>query len=136
MKRGLNLAFSEFSKGHWAIEPLEPPLHPDRLSTLVSVWSLLSRLARVTFARYLITFFTGVVITLAWQSYLGGTRGETFAVASVDLDSLRQDIDKLTAEIAKMRAVEQEILDRISSASPRPATSPGRSPASRPSVVR
>jgi hypothetical protein len=136
MKPGLSFALSEFSRGRWAVEPAEPPLHPTELNLLTRVWSRLSRLAPLTFARYLIAFFIGVVATLAWQSYRGGAREENFAAASVDLDSLRQSVDKLAAEIAKVRAAEQDILERISAPSPRPGATPARSPASRPSAVR
>jgi hypothetical protein len=78
-----------------------------------------------------------VVATLTWQSYFGRPKEETVAAATpVSLDSVRQSIDNLTAEIAKLRAVEQDILERRSAASLRPVTNPTRNPALRPSPVR
>jgi hypothetical protein len=136
MKPGLSFALSEFAKGHWAIEPPEPPPDPTKTDLLARVWSRLGKPAPLTFASYLVTFFIGAVVTLAWQSYRGGTKEESFPAASVDLDPLRQSIDRLAAEITRMRAVEQDILERISAPSPRPAATPARSPALRPSAVR
>jgi hypothetical protein len=136
MKPSLTLALAEFSKGHWAIEPPEPPLHPSKLNLVARAWSRLSNLAPLTFARYLVTFFIGVVATLAWQSYRGGTTEETVAADPVSLDLVRQSVDKLAAEIAKLRTVERDILERISAPSPRPVAAPARNPALRPSPVR
>jgi hypothetical protein len=131
MNSRLSLALSEFSKGHWAVEPSEPPFHQTKLNLVARVWSRLGRLAPLAFACYLITLSIGVVATLALQSYRGGTKEEIVAAAPVGLDSVRQSIDKLAAEITKLRAVEQEILDRISTSPPRPTAT--RNPVPRPS---
>jgi hypothetical protein len=132
MKPGLILALSEFSKGHWAIEP--PPSHPARLDRLARAWSRLSWISQLTFARYMSAFFIGVVTTLAWQSYGNGTKEETFAAASAD--SVLQSVDKLAAEVAKVQTVQQYILARISTPSPRPVAASARPPALRPPAVR
>jgi hypothetical protein len=149
------VSLSELSEPHWADEPLEPPAHPtevnlaarvrswlselalltrvwwSRLGDLVPltrVWSWLSELTPLTFAPYLVVFFIGVVATIAWQSY-SGTKEETVAPTPAALDSVRQSVDKLAVEITKMRAIEQDILQRISASSSRPAATPARSPA-------
>jgi hypothetical protein len=84
----------------------------------------------------LIAFFIGVVATVAWQSYRGGTKEETVAVTPAVLDSMRQSIDKLAAEITRIRTVEQNILERISVSPPQPVATPARTPAQRPPSVR
>jgi len=94
--------------------------------------SWLGKLAPLAFARYLIAFFIGVIATLAWQSYRDGMRGETIPVAPASLDLMRQSVDKLAIEIAKLQAAEQDILDRISTPPPRPAATLVRTPAARP----
>jgi hypothetical protein len=97
---------------------------------------LLTELTPLTVARYLIAFFIGVVATLAWQSYQGGTKEEIVAVTPAAFDSMRQSVNKLAAEMTKIRAVEQDILERISASSPQPVATPARNPAQRPSSVR
>ena len=160
---------SEYSRGQWADEPPEPPPPPAEQSLVARVRSWLSNqaplttvrpllsqlashnsvlpsltaLAPLTFARYLIAFFIGVGATVAWQSYRGGTKEETVAATPADLDSVRQSVDKLAAEITKIRAVEQDILEKISAPPPQPVATPpqpvgtpARNPAQRPSSVR
>ena len=137
MSSKLSLALSEFSKGRWVAAPSdEPPLHPTELNFVTRVRSGLDKLAPLAFARYLITFFIGVVATLAWQSYRDATRAEIIAAAPASLDSVQQSIDKLAAEIIKVRAVEQDILEKISTAPSHPAATPARNPVSRPSQAR
>ena len=137
MNSKLSLALSEFSKGRWAAVPSgEPPLHPSELNLVTKVLSWLGKLAPLVFARYLITFFIGVAATLAWQSYRDATRAEIIAAAPASLDSVQQSIDKLAAEIIKVRAVEQDILEKISTAPSHPAATPARNPVSRPSQAR
>jgi len=134
MSSRLSLALSEFSKGRWATEPSdEPPLHPTELNLVMRARSWLGKLAPLAFARYLIAFFIGVIATLAWQSYRDGMRGETIPVAPASLDLMRQSVDKLAIEIAKLQAAEQDILDRISTPAPRPAAASARNPVLRPS---
>jgi hypothetical protein len=82
------------------------------------VWSRLGKLGPLAFARYLIAFFIGVTS------------------APAGLDSLRQSVDKLAAEIAKVKAAEQDILDRISTALSHPTATPARNPVPRPSQAR
>jgi len=148
---------SKLSKGHWADEPPEPPTHPTELNLIARmrlslsnltpptrVWSSLTELVPLAFTRYLIAFFIGVVATVAWQSSRGGAKEEAVAATQAALDSVRQSIDRLVAEITKMRAVEQDVLERISAPppqsvaapAPQPVTSPARNPAQRPSSVR
>ena len=134
MSSRLSLPLSEFSKGRWATEPSdEPPLHPTELNLVMRARSWLGKLAPLAFARYLIAFFIGVIATLAWQSYRDGMRGETIPVAPASLDLMRQSVDKLAIEIAKLQAAEQDILDRISTPAPRPAAASARNPVLRPS---
>jgi hypothetical protein len=104
--------------------------------SLTSAWSSLARLTPVTFARYLVAFFVGVVAAVAWQSYRGGTKEETAAATSAALYSVRQSVDNLAAEITRIKAVEQDILGRISAPPPPPAAAPARNPGQRPSPVR
>jgi hypothetical protein len=105
-------------------------------ATLARVWSSLTELDPLTFARYLIAFFIGVVATVAWQSYVSGTKEGTVAATPAALDSVRQSVDKLAAEIAKIKTVEQEILERISASPPPPVATPARNPAQRTPPVR
>jgi len=87
----------------------------------------------VAFARYLIAFFIGVIATSAWQFYRDGAKDQMIAGPAAGLDSVRQSVEKLAVEIAKVQAAEQDILDRISTPPPRPAAAPARNPAPRPS---
>jgi hypothetical protein len=137
MKPNLTVTLSEFSKGRWAAEPSdEPPLHPTELNLVTRVWSRLGKLGPLAFARYLIAFFIGVAATLALQSYRDATREEKIVAAPAGLDSLRQSVDKLAAEIAKVKAAEQDILDRISTALSHPTATPARNPVQRSSQAR
>jgi hypothetical protein len=137
MNSRLRLAISEFSKGRWAVEPSdEPPLHPTELNLATKVLSWLGKLAPLVFARYLITFFIGVVAALAWQSYRDATREETMATAPANLDLVRQSIDKLAAEIIKVETAEQDILDKVSTAPSRPAATAARNSVPRSSQAR
>jgi hypothetical protein len=106
------------------------------LAPLNRAWSSLIELAPLTFARYLIAFFIGVVVTVAWQSSGNGTKEETLAAAPATLDSVRQSVDKLATEITRIRTVQQDILERISTPPPQPAATPARSPAQRPPSAR
>lgn len=69
----LDLALSEFSKARWAAErPVDAPLQPTQatdLDLLARMPSSLGKRASFALARFLITFCSGVVATLAWQSY-------------------------------------------------------------------
>jgi hypothetical protein len=103
---------------------------------LASLTGVSLSLTPLTFARYLIAFFIGVVATVAWQFYRGGTKEDTVAAAPVTLDSVRQSVDTLAAEITQIRAVEQNILERISASPPQPVATPARNPAQRPSSAR
>ena len=134
MKPNLTAALSEFSKGRWAAEPSdEQPLHPTAPNLVTKVWS---RLGPLAFARYLIAFFIGVAATSSLQSYRDATREERIVTAPAGLDSLRQSVDKLAAEIAKVKAAEQDILDRISTALSHPTATPARNPVPRSSQAR
>lgn len=133
-------------------------------------WSWLGKLAPVV--GYLVAFFIGATTTLAWQSYGDAARGmiaptapspyqEQFNAMSLDLDALRQGIDRIATGLAdsqeemkrsaeqlaasrewmtrdfssKLQAVEHNILDKISVPPPRPAPAPPRSPVQRPAQV-
>jgi hypothetical protein len=101
--------------------------------SLTSVWSSVAELTPVTFARYLIAFFVGVVAAAAWQSYHSGKNEDNAAATSAALYSVRQSVDNLAAEVTKIRAVEQDILGKISAP---PVAAPARNPAQRPTSVR
>jgi hypothetical protein len=105
-------------------------------ASLTGVRSSLGELTLLTFVRYLIVFFIGVGATVAWQSLLGGTKEETVAATPAGLDSVRQSVDKLAAEVARIRAVEQDILARVSPSPPQPVATPARNPAQRPPPAR
>jgi hypothetical protein len=137
MNSKLRLAISEFSKGRWAAEPPdEPPLHPTELNLSTKVLSWLGKLAPLVFARYLITFFIGVIAALGWQSYRDVSREELRATAPADLDLVRRSIDRLAAEIIKVEAAEQDILDKISTAPSRPTAAAVRNSVPRSSPAR
>jgi hypothetical protein len=141
-----SMSLSDFSRGQWPDEPPEPPPHPagPNLVARVRSWfseqalfagalPSFSRLSPLTFARYLIAFSIGVVATVVSQSYRSGTKEkeETVAVAPAALDSIRQNVDRLAAEITRIRAVQQDILEKISTPPPQPAAPPARNPAQR-----
>jgi hypothetical protein len=137
MNSRLRLAISEFSKGRWAAEPPdEPPLHPTELNLTTKVLSWLGKLAPLVFARYLITFFIGVIAALAWQSYRDGMREELIATAPANLDLVRRSIDRLAGEIIKVEAAEQDILDKVSTAPSRPTAAAVRNSVPRSSQAR
>jgi hypothetical protein len=154
-----------------AVRPLD--LKNDRFP---SGWAWLGQLAALAFIGCLIAFFTGVIATLAWQSY-GDAAREVIAPAassparskliatSLDLDAVRQSIDTIAAGFAasqeqmkrsvdqlaaaqngmtrdfdsRLRAVEQNILDKIAMPPAMPpsrsAPAPARSPVRRASEV-
>jgi hypothetical protein len=118
--------------------PHEPPLHPSELNRTTRVRSFVLLLA------FLIIGVTG---TLAWQSY-GGPARETIArwsphlawlappalptgadqivAISRDLAVVRQGVDKLAADIAKLQVPQQG--DRTSASPPSAAVVPARKP--------
>ncbi len=112
--------------------PHEPPLHPSELNRTTRVRS---------FVRFLAFLIIGVTGTLAWQSY-GGPARETIAswspalpmgadhivTISRDLAVVRQGVDKLAADIAKLQAPQQGTLDRTSASPPSAAVVPARKP--------
>jgi hypothetical protein len=120
--------------------PHEPPLHPSELNWTTRVRS---------FVRFLAFLIIGVTGTLAWQSY-GGLARETIAswsphlawlappalpmgadhivTISRDLAAVRQGVDKLAADIAKLQAPQQGTLDRTSASPPPAAVVPARKP--------
>ena len=98
--------------------PHEPPLHPSELNLTARVRS---------FVRFVAFLIIGVTGTLAWQSYGGparetiaswsshlgwlapaaapaGTAPERLKAMSLALAAVRQDIDKLAAELRKLQA--------------------------------
>jgi len=147
---------SELSKSPLATEPPnEPPLHPSELNLITRSRLWLGKLVPFAFVRFLMIFFTGVVATLSWQAY-GSAARETIASWSPHLSWLappaapagaspdqlvaisrglavvRQSVDKLAADITKLQAIQQGVLDRTSSPSsplPSPAVVPARKPA-------
>jgi hypothetical protein len=147
---------SEYSKSGLAAElSSEPPLHPSELSLITRARLRLGKLIPFAFVRFLVIFFIGVAATLAWQSY-GATAREVMAswsphlawlapppapvstspeqvvAMSRGLASMRQDVDKLAADITKLQAIQQGTVDRTSASPPSPAVAPGRKPVSQP----
>lgn len=137
---------------------------------LPSGWSSrLSKLAPLAFARYLIAFFIGVTAAVGWQTYGDAAREmitpaassadqQRFDALGLDLDEVRQSIDRvatriatsqeqitrsvdqlaagqeqMTREITKLQAVEQYVLYKNSEPAQRPASAPMFKPVLRPS---
>ncbi len=133
-------------------------------------WSWLGKLG--PHVGYLMAFFIGATTTLAWQSYRGAAREmiaptalspyqQQFNAMSLDLDAVRQGIDRITTDLAaneeqmrhnaeqlsashewmmrdfssKLEAVEHNILDKVSVPPQRPAPAPPRNPVQRPPQV-
>jgi hypothetical protein len=143
---------SSWRQGSRSADPKNDPL-PERRS-----W--LDKLAPVAFARYLVVFFIGVSATLAWQAYGGAAREliapaaasadqQRFNAMGLDLDTVRQSIDRvatsiatgqeqitrsidqlaagqeqMTREITKLQAVEQYVLYKNAEPAQRPAAAP------------
>ena len=143
---------SEFSKSGLAAElASEPPLHPSELSFIRRARLRLGKLVPFAFVRFLTIFFIGVGAALAWQSY-GATAREmmaswsphlgwlapppTPAAASPEqlvamsrgLAVMRQDVDKLAADITKLQAIQQGTVERTSASPPSPAAASVRKP--------
>jgi hypothetical protein len=130
-------------------------------------WSWRGKLA--PFVGYLIAFFIGATTALAWQSYGDAAREmiaptasslyqQQFNAMSLDLDAVRQGIDRIATGLAssqeqmrhsveelsanhewmtrdfssKLEAVEHNILDKISAPPQRPTPTPPRNPVQRP----
>jgi hypothetical protein len=138
---------SEFSKSGLAAELSdEPPLHPSELNLIKRVRLWLGKL--FAFARFLMIFFIGVVATLTWQSYGGAARermaswsprlgwlappavpagasSDRLVAISRDLAMVRQNVDKLAADVTKL-ATQPGV-------PPAPAVVPVRKPVLQPS---
>jgi hypothetical protein len=151
---------SEFSKGGLAAElASEPPLHPSELSLIKRARLRLGKVIPFAFVRFLVIFFIGVAATLAWQFYGATTREvmaswsphlawlapppapastspEQLVAMSRGLAVMRQDVDKLAADITKLQAIQQGTVDRTAASPPSPAVAPGRKPAQQPPPVR
>jgi hypothetical protein len=104
-------------------------------------------------------FFIGVSATLAWQSYGGAARQmiagwsphlawlalppaptspspEQLVAMSRGLAVMRQNVDKLAADITKLQAIQQGALDRTSTSPPSTSVAPARKPVPQPPPVR
>ena len=144
---------SRFSKSGLAAElSNEPPLHPSELNLITRARLWLGKLVPFAFVRFLIIFFIGVTATLVWQSYGGAAREaiaswsphlgwlarpppapagaspDQLAAISRGLAVMRQNIDKLAADITKLQAIQQGAVDRTSASPPSPAAVPARKP--------
>src|SRR5260370_23424543 len=76
-------------------------------------WPRFNKRALLALTRFLITFFIGVAVALAWQSYADTTREmiaptASLSALSLDLDGVRQSIDR----IANNMATSQEQMTR------------------------
>jgi hypothetical protein len=151
---------SEYSKSGLAAEfSSEPPLHPSELNLITRARFRLAKLIPFAFARVLMIFFIGVSATLAWQSYGGAARQmiagwsphlawlalppaptspspEQLVAMSRGLAVMRQNVDKLAADITKLQAIQQGALDRTSTSPPSTAVAPARKPVPQPPPVR
>jgi hypothetical protein len=170
---------SEFFAASLLKQSVEAPparsadLKNDQSPNRSSSW--LGKLAPLAFARYLIAFFIGVTATVGWQTYGDAAREmiapaassadqQRFNALGLDLDEVRQSIDRvatsiatsqeqitrsvdqlaagqqqMTREITKLQAVEQYVLYKNSEPAQRPAPAPMSKPVWRPSqapVVR
>jgi hypothetical protein len=147
---------SEFSKGGLAAElSSEPPLHPSELNFITRARLRLGKVIPFAFVRFLVIFFIGVGATLAWQSYGGAARErmaswsphlgfvapppapastspEHLVAMARGLAVMRQDVDKLAADITKLQSIQQGTLDRTSASPPLPAAVPVRKLVSQP----
>jgi hypothetical protein len=130
---------SEFSTGSSATNSSDgSPRNAGNLTT--RAWSRLGKLVPLAFVRFLIAFFIGVAATLGWQSYGSLARetvagwsphlgwlapsaapavasGEQRKATSLALAAVRQSVDKLASEIAKLQQV-QVAPDKTSASSP------------------
>jgi hypothetical protein len=162
---------SEFLAASLRVKPsIEAPAgRPANLKNgqLLNGWSWLAKLSPLAFARYLIAFFIGVTATVAWQPYRDARREmiapgaqspdqQQFDDVSLDLDAMRQSIDRaatniatsqeqitrsvdqlaagqeqMTRAITKLQAVEQIVL-YTSPEPPRPARALAIKPGPRP----
>ena len=127
--------------------PHEPLARDLRAEPVSRAQSWLDKL--VPFARFLIVFFMGVAATLAWQSHGGaakvaiaswlapqvgsaapspftGASPDQLAAMSHSLATLRESVDMLAGDIAKLQATKQDTPDRTSA--PLPTPSPPRAP--------
>jgi hypothetical protein len=134
----------------------EPPLHPSEFERLKSEHRSATWRAMVGLARFAVIFCIGVGATLAWQSYGNTARltvanlsprlgwlapaepsssapgasasPDQLAALSRSLAVVRQNVDKLAADITKLQAAKQD------PSPPRPSTAAagaqGRKPAS------
>src|SRR5712672_1391264 len=86
--------------------------------------SWLGKLAPLAFARYLIAFFIGVTATVAWQAYGGAAREMIAPAASsadqqqfnaiwLDLDAVRQSIDRIATSIASSQGQIARSVDQL-----------------------
>jgi hypothetical protein len=130
----------------------DPPAPDPPAKPVTRVRSSLHRLVPFAFVRFLMIFFIGVVATLAWQSYGRAAREviaswlapgsaahaprTPFADASSDdllamsrsLAALRDDVDKLAADITKLQAAKQGTPDAASVHLPSSAEVPAQKP--------
>ena len=82
----LDRALSEFAEARWAAEPsFDAPLQPMDRDLIANTPSWLGKRASFALARFLIAFCSGVVATLAWQSYGGGAARKMIANSSPQL---------------------------------------------------
>jgi hypothetical protein len=137
---------------------IEPPLHPSELERLKSERRSSARRAAAGLVRFAIIFCIGIGATLAWQSYgntarlraaslsprLGwlaptepssstpsaGASPDQLAALSRSLAAVRQGVDKLAADIAKLQATKQDAPPARTSTGAVVAGAQGRKPAS------
>jgi hypothetical protein len=101
-------------------EPVKaPPVAGQNINWSSTARRLLDKVDPLAFSRYLIAFVIGIVVAIAWQSYLEWTGQGTPSIANppeqqinaILLDTVRRSIDRLAAnqeqmtrEITKLQA--------------------------------
>jgi hypothetical protein len=99
--------------------PVEaPPASPSDLKNelFANARRLLNKLAPLAFARYLIAFFVGVVVTVAWQSWGGpaaATAPDYQQLNAILLDSVRQRIDRVATRVANIEELMTRGVDQL-----------------------
>ena len=137
---------------------IEPPLHPSELERLKSERRSSARRAAAGVVRFAIIFCIGIGATLAWQSYGNTARlkaaslsprlgwlaptepsssapsasasPDQLAALSRSLAAVRQGVDKLAADIAKLQATKQDAPPARTSTGAAVAGTQSRKPAS------
>ena len=94
-----------------------------------AVAASLATVSLMAIARYVVVFLAGVVAAVVWRSPSSEPRLQPVAVIPADIGQVRDSIDRLSAEVSRMRTVEMGILERVSAPPPPPPAPPAAVPA-------